>query len=148
MIGTGESHSQEQIRSIVLKHQLPSAAPEGVTAAQLALRQKTGGFNLVFAKEVQPGLLVFRLRDDTPAGGDVFGTLLRPDPNLPVIASFSLCAIVPPVWMRRRLDLGAESRNAEPAAAKEVERHRRTTDFVQWRPKAQGFSTSALMISH
>ena len=80
-----------------LAEALPSAAPEVATAVQLALRQKTGGFNLLSAKEVQPGLLVFRLRDQTPAGGEVLGTLqLRPDSSPPAIASFSLRAVGPP----------------------------------------------------
>ena len=31
-------------------------------------QQQTGGVNLLSAKEVQPGVLVFRIRDQTPEG--------------------------------------------------------------------------------
>ena len=76
---------------------LPSAAPTLATAAQLALRRQTGGFNLLSAKEVQTGILVFRLRDQTPAAGEVLGTLqVRPDSSPAAIASFSLRAVDPP----------------------------------------------------
>ena len=75
---------------------LPNPEPGFSTAAQLALRQQTGGFNLLSAKEVQPGLLVFRLRDQTPSGVEALGTLLvRPGSSPASIASFSLRAVAP-----------------------------------------------------
>ena len=73
-----------------LAHALPSLALDS-GAAQIALRQQTGGFTLLSAKEVQPGVLVFRLRDQTPAATEALGTLqVRPDSNPPAIATFSL----------------------------------------------------------
>jgi hypothetical protein len=79
-----------------LASSLPSVAPASAAAAQLKLRQQTGGFNLISAKEVQPGVLVFRLRDQTPAAIEVLGTLqVRPDSNPASIASFSLRAVPP-----------------------------------------------------
>jgi len=76
---------------------LPTAAPASALDAQIELRRQTGGFSLLSSKEVQPGLLVFRLRDQTPAANEVLGTLwLRPDSNPPSIASFSLRAVPPP----------------------------------------------------
>jgi hypothetical protein len=75
---------------------LPNVALASAAAAQIELRQQTGGFNLLSAKEVQPGVLVFRLRDQTPAAGEVLGTLqVRPDSNPAAIASFSLRAVTP-----------------------------------------------------
>jgi hypothetical protein len=80
----------------MLRSALPSAAPGPAIAAQLALRSQTGGFNLLSAKEVQPGVLVFRLRDQTPASTEVLGTLqMLPDSNPPAIATFSLRAVAP-----------------------------------------------------
>ena len=62
------------------------------------LRQETGGFNLLSAKEIQPGVLVFRLRDQTPAGTEALGTLVqRPESNPPTIGSLSLAAVPPDV---------------------------------------------------
>ena len=76
---------------------LPTETPGPAAAAQLQLRQQTGGFNLVSAKEVSPGVLVFRLRDQTPAGIEALGTLqVQPDSNPPRIASFSLLAVPAP----------------------------------------------------
>jgi hypothetical protein len=73
---------------------LPSVALDSVTAAQMELRWQTGGFSLLSAKEVQPGILVFRLRDQTPSGTEVLGTLLaQAKSNPPTIASFSLRAV-------------------------------------------------------
>jgi hypothetical protein len=61
------------------------------------LRHQTGGFELLSAKEVQPGVLVFRLRDQTPAGNETLGTLqLLPDSSPAAIASFSLRAVPSP----------------------------------------------------
>ena len=77
---------------------LPSVAPASATVAQMELRQQTGGFSLLSAKEVEPGVLVFRLRDQTPLATEVLGTLqVRPDSSPAAIASFSLRAVSPPV---------------------------------------------------
>jgi len=80
-----------------LGNALPTIELASAAAAQIELRQQTGGFSLLSAKEVQPGVLVFRLRDQTPSANEVLGTLqLRPDSNPPAIASFSLRAVPPP----------------------------------------------------
>jgi hypothetical protein len=76
---------------------LPNVALASATAAQMELRQQTGGFRLLSAKEVQPGVLVFRLRDQTPSVTEVLGTLqVRPKSNPATIASFSLRAVPSP----------------------------------------------------
>ena len=76
---------------------LPTGAPAAAIAAQIELRRQTGGFNLLSAKEVQPGILVFRLRDQTPAGTESLGTLqLTSNANPPTIATFSLRAVKSP----------------------------------------------------
>ena len=73
---------------------LRKALPEillSTTAAQIELRKETGGFTLLSAKEVQPGVLVFRLHDQTPSATEVLGTLqVRPGSDPVTIASFSL----------------------------------------------------------
>jgi hypothetical protein len=75
---------------------LPNVALSSAAAAQIELRQQTGGFTLLSAKEVQPGVLVFRLRDQTLSANEVLGTLqIRPNSSPPAIASFSLRAIPP-----------------------------------------------------
>jgi hypothetical protein len=80
-----------------LGNALPNVALASAAAAQIELRKQTGGFNLLSAKEVQPGVLVFRLRDQTPLAVEVLGTLqVRPDSNPAAIASFSLRAVPPP----------------------------------------------------
>ncbi len=77
-----------------LGNALPNVALASAAAAQIELRQQTGGFNLLSAKEVQPGVLVFRLRDQTPSANEVLGTLqVRPNSSPAVIASFSLRAV-------------------------------------------------------
>jgi hypothetical protein len=76
---------------------LPNVALASVTAAQLELRRQTGGFTLLSSKEVLPGVLVFRLRDQTPSATEVLGTLqVRPNSNPAAIASFSLRAVPAP----------------------------------------------------
>jgi hypothetical protein len=76
---------------------LPNVALASVTAAQMELRRQTGGFTLLSAKEVQPGILVFRLHDQTPAATEVLGTLqVLPNSSPPTIASFSLRALSSP----------------------------------------------------
>lgn len=79
-----------------LSSALPTVALVPAAAAQIELRQQTGGFALLSAKEVQPGVLVFRLRDQTTQT-EALGTLeLRPDSSPPAIASFSLRAVPRP----------------------------------------------------
>jgi hypothetical protein len=76
---------------------LPNVALAEATAAQMELRRQTGGFSLLSAKEVQPGVLVFRLRDQTPSATEVLGTLqVRSNSNPATIASFSLRAVPSP----------------------------------------------------
>jgi hypothetical protein len=73
---------------------LPNVALASATAAEMELRWQTGGFSLLSAKEVQPGVLVFRLRDQTPSATEVLGTLqARPNSSPATIASFSLRAV-------------------------------------------------------
>jgi hypothetical protein len=73
-------------------------ARTGIAAAELIeLRRLTGGFTLVSAKEVQPGVLVFRLHDQTAAATEVLGTLqVRPDSNPAEMMSFSLRTVSSP----------------------------------------------------
>ena len=79
-----------------LGNALPNVALASAATAQLELRQRTGGFNLLSAKEVQPGVLVFRLRDQTPSAIEALGTLqVRPNSSPAAIASFSLRAVPP-----------------------------------------------------
>lgn len=81
--------------SAALGHALPTAAPAPTVATLLALRATNGGFNLLSAREVQPGVLVFRLRDQTPDGAEALGTLqVRPGTNPPTLGSFSLRQVV------------------------------------------------------
>ena len=80
-----------------LGNALPTVALASAAAAQMELRQQTGGFNLLSAKEVQPGVLVFRLRDQTPSAMEALGTLqVRQDSNPAAIASFSLRVVPSP----------------------------------------------------
>lgn len=80
-----------------LQAALPNDASASAVAAQIWLRHQTGGFNLLSAKEVAPGVLVFRLRDQTPDGAEALGTLhLRPGSNPPQVLSFSLRSVALP----------------------------------------------------
>ena len=80
-----------------LGNALPNLALASAAASQMELRQHTGGFSLLSAKEVQPGILVFRLRDQTPSGTEVLGTLqVLPNSNPARIATFSLRAVLTP----------------------------------------------------
>ena len=75
---------------------IPSVAPGSAAAAQMELRKQTGGFNLLSAKEVQPGVLVFRMSDQTPLSNEVLGTLQVRENSIPaVIQSFSLRGVGP-----------------------------------------------------
>ena len=77
-----------------LGNALPNIALASAAASQMELRQQTGGFSLLSAKEVQPGVLVFRLRDQTPSATEVLGTLqVLPNSTPAKIASFSLRAV-------------------------------------------------------
>ena len=77
-----------------LVNALPNVELDSTAVAQMELRRQTGGFALLSSKEVQPGVLVFRLRDQTPESTEVLGTLqMRPNSNPAAIASFSLRAI-------------------------------------------------------
>jgi hypothetical protein len=79
-----------------LGNALPNVALSSAADAQMDLRRQTGGFNLLSAKEVQPGVLVFRLRDQTPEANETLGTLqMRPNSDPAAIASFSLRAVPP-----------------------------------------------------
>jgi hypothetical protein len=83
--------------SAELAEALPNIALASATATQMELRRETGGFALLSAKEAQPGVLVFRMVDQTPAHGEVLGTLqVRPNSRPPEIASFSLRALPKP----------------------------------------------------
>jgi len=74
---------------------VPDVALASAIAADRKLRQETGGFSLLSAREVQPGVLVFRLRDQTSAT-EFLGTLqVNPDLYPATIASFSLRAVTP-----------------------------------------------------
>jgi hypothetical protein len=93
-----------------LGNALPNVALASAAAAQMELRRQTGGFNLLSAKEVQPGVLVFRLRDQTPAATEALGTLqVRPNSSPAVIASFSLRAVPP---LRQDAATGAATHSA------------------------------------
>ena len=75
---------------------LPNVALAPTVATQMELLRQTGGFSLLSAKEVQPGVLVFRLRDQTPLATEVLGTLqVRANSSPASIASFSLRAVAP-----------------------------------------------------
>lgn len=77
-----------------LREVLPNMASGSAAAAQMTLRLQTGGFSLLSAKEIQPGVLVFRLRDQTPEGNEVLGTLVMlPNSSPPTIDSLSLRSI-------------------------------------------------------
>jgi hypothetical protein len=79
---------------LALEHVLPNDAQFSTAAAQMALRVQTGGFYLMSAREAAPGVIVFRLHDQTPDFNEVLGTLqMRQNSNPPVIASFSLRAV-------------------------------------------------------
>ena len=86
-----------QANSDELADALPTAGRAPALASEMELRRQTGGFYLLSAKEVQPGLLVFRLQAQAPPSLEALGTLqLRDDTFLPEMASFSLRAIDPP----------------------------------------------------
>jgi hypothetical protein len=80
-----------QASESALADALPNDAAGATAAAQMELRKQTGGFNLLSAKEVAPGLLVFRLRDQTPDAREVLGTLfVRPKSEPAAVGNFSL----------------------------------------------------------
>ena len=99
-----------------LTNALPTVAAASATAAQLQLRRLTGGLTLLSAREVEPGILVFRLRDQTPAATEVLGTLqVRPNTRPTTIGSFSLRAVPSP---RQEPATGAGSPPPSAAPAK------------------------------
>lgn len=70
---------------------LPNDASGLTAAAQMALRKQTGGLRLLSAKEIEPGVIVFRLRDQMEEPHEVLGTLLvRPKSEPAAVGSFSL----------------------------------------------------------
>ncbi|MGO4210356.1 hypothetical protein AB4Y89_16465 [Terriglobus sp. 2YAB30_2] len=80
-----------QASAPALVEAVPTLASEEVVAAQMDLREQTGGFALLSAKEVQPGVLVFRLQSQRPPAFEVLGTLqVRAGSNPASVASFSL----------------------------------------------------------
>jgi len=80
-----------------LANTLPTIALGPATAAQMELRRRTGGFSLLSAKEVLPGVLVFRLHDQTPNAIEVLGTLqVRQNTKPAEIESFSLREVPAP----------------------------------------------------
>ncbi len=86
-----------QAKDAALAEVLPSVASTPAAEAQIELRRQTGGFSLLSAKEVAPGVLVFRLRDQTPLATEVLGTLqMRPNSSPASIASLSLRAVSNP----------------------------------------------------
>ena len=94
-----------------LGNALPNVALAAAAAAEIELRRQTGGFNLLSAKEVQPGVLVFRLRGQTPAAIEALGTLqVRPNSSPAAIASFSLRAVPLP---RQDTTMGAAPLSAD-----------------------------------
>lgn len=73
---------------------LPSEASALTAEAQMQLRQLTGGFTLLSAKEPAPGVLLFRMRDQTPLGTEVLGTLVvRPGVEPAEIQTLSLRSV-------------------------------------------------------
>ena len=80
-----------------LANALPTISLGPATAAQMELRRRTGGFSLLSAKEVLPGVLVFRLHDQTPNAIEVLGTLqVRQNSKPTEIESFSLREVPAP----------------------------------------------------
>ena len=80
-----------QASAPALAEAVPTLASDDVVAAQMDLREQTGGFALLSAKEVQPGVLVFRLQSQKPPAFEVLGTLqVRAGSNPASVASFSL----------------------------------------------------------
>ena len=96
-----------------LGNALPNVALGPAAAAQIELRRQTGGFSLLSAREVEPGVLVFRLRDQTPAANEALGTLrLQANSSPAAIESFSLRGVA-----GARRGAGAEAAPNLPAAA-------------------------------
>ena len=94
-----------------LESVLPNVALDSAIAAQMELRKNTGGYNLLSAKEVQPGVVVFRLRDQTPQAKEVLGTLqVRAESSPAVIGSFSIRGVPSGAGLaNRQLPCHAES---------------------------------------
>ena len=75
-----------------LAEAVPSDAPKPTVHTLLTLRQRTGGLRLLSAREVEPGVMVFRLQDQTPEAGEMLGTL-RVRTGSAELGSFSLRAV-------------------------------------------------------
>ena len=106
-----------------LGNALPNVALGSAAAAQMELRQQTGGFNLLSAKEVQPGVLVFRMRDQTRLATEALGTLqVRPNSSPAAIASFSLRDVPAPPRPDAATDAGSDPTKAMPGTAAERKR--------------------------
>src|SRR5258708_2969438 len=79
-----------------LGNALPNVALASAAPAQIELPRQPAGFHLLSAQKVQPGVLVFPLRDPTPTAIEALGTLpVRPNSSPAAIASFSLRAVPP-----------------------------------------------------
>ncbi len=74
---------------------LPPDTPAASIAAQRSLRHQTGGLALLSAREIAPGLMVVRMRDQTTQTEALGSLQLRPSAP-PTIASFSLRAVAAP----------------------------------------------------
>jgi len=86
-----------QASAPALAEAVPTLASDDVVAAQMDLREQTGGFALLSAKEVQQGVLVFRLQSQKPPAFEVLGTLQVRAGSSPVrVASFSLRGVEAP----------------------------------------------------
>ena len=83
-----------QANATALGDALPNVARASTVATQMELRRQTGGYFLLSAQEVEPGVRVFRLRDQTRLASEVLGTLqARTAASPAAVASFSLRAV-------------------------------------------------------
>lgn len=100
-----DTHSSAQARDGQGSGPSTAGAAASQASAQMKLRQQTGGFELLSAKEVKPGVLVFRLRDQTPAAAETLGTLqVLPNSSPAAIATFSLRTLAPEGYTARTGD--------------------------------------------
>ena len=65
-----------QSNAAALEQAVPNQAEDATVDALLAMRFKTGGLRLLSATEIEPGVMVFRLQDQTPDAGEMLGTLV------------------------------------------------------------------------
>lgn len=78
-----------QSDAAALEQAVPNKAAGATVDALLALRFKTGGLRLLSATEIAPGVMVFRLEDQTPDAGELLGTLVV-RPGSTELQSFAL----------------------------------------------------------